>query len=126
MVPLEQLIKTCLYFNTLYECILTFTNTHNRYTVIKFGILAWFFDLFSDCNYRYGTTFSFFFHKMLKHFVTIKTTFRTIFFYHERAITEDAQGRFNRKCLLRLRFLRVLCCSVCWFFTGHFVMVRDL
>ena len=42
MVPLEQLFKTCLLFNTLYECVLTFTSTHNRYTVIiSISLIFW-------------------------------------------------------------------------------------
>jgi len=64
-------------------------------------ILACVFDIFNECNYRYNTTFPLF-NKMLKQFVFIKQhciyPFRTIF-NPERAVTEDAVGRFNRKHL---------------------------
>jgi len=65
-------------------------------------ILACVFDIFNECNYRYNTTFPLF-NKMLKQFVFIKQhciyPFRTIF-NPERAVTEDAVGRFNRKHLV--------------------------
>jgi len=48
---------------------------------------------------------------------------------HEMCLVEHVSEKdkkivFFFKMLLRLGVLRVLCCSVCWFLYGHFVMLH--